>query len=373
MSVTFEFEHEGGDVGMTDFPITVRGSGGRTYEIRLTEAGVPWCTCSAWKFSKEDPKTCKHIRALGEIGAPEAEPAQGEAKTSGRLVTSPPPPAPAAAAEGPRIRPMKLAGADHRELERLMTSEEWVGEQKLDGARILARVTPEGRHEFLSGNGTPSRHTTSTQWFDQLSRALPAADAPYMFDGELLWTGHLWVFDIVEAGDMAVRSMELADRRRLLEATFEAADIGGCVHLLPQARSDAEKLRLLRWVHEKGCEGLVLKRQDGTYDEGVRPEHSLKVKFRKSVDCVVTARDVNGKLNARLAVFDRGELRSIGGCSMIGKPDAKVGDVVEVGYLYATEELTLYTPSLTRIREDKRAEDCTIDQLVPVSKEVFVP
>lgn len=43
-------------------------SGSKEYKISIdlikSEVGkttILWCSCPAWKFSKEDPKTCKHI------------------------------------------------------------------------------------------------------------------------------------------------------------------------------------------------------------------------------------------------------------------------------------------------------------------------
>lgn len=96
-----------------------------------------------------------------------------------------------------------------------------------------------------------------------------------------------------------------------------------------------------------------------------RTKDWLKVKFYREVDCVVTARNT-GACNAYLAVYDdRGHLTQIGSASMIGKPDAKVGDVVEVKYLSWRAGGALVQPSVLRIRPDKQAEDCSVSQLVP--------
>lgn len=37
------------------------GSKGAVYEFREGGDGIVFCTCSAWKFSRESPKTCKHL------------------------------------------------------------------------------------------------------------------------------------------------------------------------------------------------------------------------------------------------------------------------------------------------------------------------
>jgi len=41
------------------------GSTGR-FQIREGGDGVIYCSCPAWRFSKDDPKMCKHLRAYLE-------------------------------------------------------------------------------------------------------------------------------------------------------------------------------------------------------------------------------------------------------------------------------------------------------------------
>lgn len=37
------------------------------WEVRRSEKGDVYCTCPAWRFSKERPRTCKHCLAVGAV------------------------------------------------------------------------------------------------------------------------------------------------------------------------------------------------------------------------------------------------------------------------------------------------------------------
>ena len=38
----------------------------RKYDLVQAEDGVVYCTCPAWRFSKERPRSCKHLRMWAE-------------------------------------------------------------------------------------------------------------------------------------------------------------------------------------------------------------------------------------------------------------------------------------------------------------------
>ena len=268
-----------------------------------------------------------------------------------------------------------------------LDSDDWSLEQKLDGVRVMAHVH-EDRVEFRNNNDDVMTFAAAAQWFDRLREVLK--DFPVcVLDGELIiGTGEYWVFDLPYLQGVCGPTHAMEARRMALEALFDIVgltgeDVGlaadpavGPVHLIPQFHTPGTKRWFWNRIWAGNHEGVVVKRNDGTYCPGRRVRHVLKVKITHTVDVIVVARDVGGK-NARLALFKDGHLVEIGGCSMIGKPDAQPGQVVEVKYQHVSDDVarSLYCPTVLRIREDKAPEDCTWDQLdyAIANREVLQP
>jgi len=280
------------------------------------------------------------------------------------------------------VKPQSYEWLDTADVGPFLDDPSWVMEQKLDGVRCLVRWTNKGGPQFLARSGGILAHAASALHFEALTKALaPLASLTdrdvALLDCELIPdTGTLWVFDLPWLGpvDGARISPEtpFSERREWLEALFGTACFPEAVRLVPQARTPAEKAVLLRVVEAEGIEGVVVKDVAAAYCSGRRTKRVLKVKFYREADCIVTARNTGGAENATLAVHgDDGELIEVGGCSMIGKPPAQVGAVVEVKYLYVGKGGRLYQPSMLRIRDDKTAEECGTGQLVSVNREVL--
>jgi ATP-dependent DNA ligase len=206
---------------------------------------------------------------------------------------------------------------------------------------------------------------------------LSAIPTSCILDGELV-DGVLWVFDLPYLADKAGPidpSHILSVRRAALEEMFTWwTPNPACFRLLPVAHLDLDKSKLALTVLQNGGEGLMLKDTMGTYRSGARVKDVCKVKFVKTIDCVVTAVGTQGKENYSLGVYrptnapgamsnGRFELVEVGRCSAIGKAKVNVGDVIEVKYLYLGADNRLYQPRMMRPRTDKGALECTIDQL----------
>lgn len=252
----------------------------------------------------------------------------------------------------------------------LSSTNSWWLEQKLDGERVLLRVD-DGEVLDYSRSG----HRRSRVLIRQIEREFEGLGAgSYIFDGELVNTHHGYSYHIFDmpfvANDGGATLIDCADqlvtRRAALELVFEHWRPDFPVCLMRTERTEAGKRELAEAVRSLGGEGVVLKNPLSTYQPGKRSRDWVKVKFTKTIDCVIDGTGFEGRENAMLKVFDdNGNEVRVGRCSTVGKPPLKKGDVVEIRYLYArnAEEPRLYQPRLLRIRDDKQASECLLSQI----------
>ena len=286
---------------------------------------------------------------------------------------------------------------------------EWSYEQKFDGFRAIVFV--EGEAHRIQSRGSKDL----TRYFPELR--FPAGR--YVLDGEIVidgdgegqafgalqqrihpaasrierlareWPASYVAFDLLEL-DGAELLREPFERRR---ETLESLE-GLRRSLLVRDPADAE-----RWLER--TEGVVAKRLDAPYAAGKRTA-MVKVKRARTIDCVVmgyrpgTAAGTVGSLI--LGLYEPGgALRPVGHTSAFsaarkrellselapyetgargsGEPSRWTADrdlewvalrpelVVEVGYDHVSDGRIRHGTKIVRWREDKRAADCTIDQL----------
>lgn len=270
------------------------------------------------------------------------------------------------------IQPMLAETVADRKAAKRFTSDDWYLQQKVDGVRVVTHVI-DGKVIGLKRSGTLCDFTGAVH---QALEPLRAGGS-WVLDGELV-SNRLFLFDFPYA-EMNGRVMVDTDvpfemRMDVLTEFMPLIVDNGAISVLETARTLDEKNSLLTALKEHGAEGVMLKQKDAAYYPGKRSDKIVKVKFQKTAECIILRTGIDGKDNAELGMVDSsGRIVHVGKCSMIGKPGTD-GDIVEVRYLYAVDKdrPRLYQPTLLRVRDDKVAGDCTLDQIEFTNKTVLV-
>jgi DNA ligase D-like protein (predicted 3'-phosphoesterase) len=227
------------------------------------------------------------------------------------------------------------------------------------------------------------------------------------------------VFDILKKDKKSLVTLPLVERRKILK---QAVKEGPHVVLSVPVTGRGED-----YYHAavaRGLEGIMAKRMNGRYEPGVRSDNWLKIRADKTCDCVIAGytpgqggrspafgalilglyengsgeelpSDIEGRKPARgspgrrlvyignvgsgFSDHDLHDLMSAFSSLKTGTPHfdvpAQKGVVVwlepvlvaEVAYQEITRDRKLRIPRFIRERTDKRAEECTTDQLEPVN------
>jgi ATP-dependent DNA ligase len=229
----------------------------------------------------------------------------------------------------------------------------------------------DGKVQLLNRQGVPASRSLPKVIHDSLCR-LPG---DWFLDGEFL-DGVLYAFDLPQAGGAVSTTTDYATRRDVLERFFGAWDPDG-IKLLPVAWTPEDKADLFKRVVENSCEGVILNDTTAPYRPGRRSSAILKVKLTNTADCVVIDVRRNGKDNMALAAYTPGgKLVEIAECTALAGDGwkVKIGDVVEVQYLYAVDRSRprLVQPTKPLIRTDKAPEECLTSQLHFTNKTVLL-
>lgn len=272
------------------------------------------------------------------------------------------------------VAPMRFREGDVEQLYSYINNVDCWMQQKVDGVRAVLDFRAGHRPSFRSSSGKPLVSSAAAPAMSPILRALSAVHtgSEFSVDGEIL-NGVFHVFDLIPHGGETTPFMfrHAALEGWVATVRADAPSLVDHVRLLPTAKDREAKLRLVQVVSQHNGEGWMVKGDASPYDWGSRVNHSLKMKRTHTADCVVMARDTNGKENFTLGVWTDMGLVEVGQASAIGKVNAAVGSVVEVKYLYVGAGGKLVQPTVLRKRLDKLNEDCTFDQLVPVDKSVF--
>jgi predicted DNA-binding WGR domain protein len=127
---------------------------------------------------------------------------------------------------------------------------------------------------------------------------------------------------------------------------------------------EGNKRAALKQSREQRREGVVFKQKSSPHRPGRTGSHK-KFKFVKTCSVIAGEPRATGKDSVEIFLLDGrdGAIR-VGTVSLIGKPAIKVGDILEVRYLYAFPSKMLCQARLERLRVDIEKSECTTAQLI---------
>jgi bifunctional non-homologous end joining protein LigD len=240
----------------------------------------------------------------------------------------------------------------------LLQSGKYLIQEKLDGYRLQIRKAGSkitGYNKKGKLKPVPAN----------VAKALLRINVDFVMDGEVINDAY-YAYDLLEESGKARTDgygTRLDRLRQHVEGRFNPD-----VYLVPTWTSDLEKR--LKVLQARKCEGAVLKLISAPYKPHRNGQH-LKLKFWKSASCIVMEVRPNGKDSVLLGLYDgKGKLVPVGLCSTIGKAKSTVGQVVEVKYLYGTEDRQLYQAEMLGLRDDVDANECTIKAQMEFKKGV---
>lgn len=241
------------------------------------------------------------------------------------------------------------------ELDLYLKDDSWALSEKYDGVRLLVETFKNRGVTAYSRNGVERDFPGDPSILTDLKPG-------WIFDGEYV-DGKYVVFDCLKTPRGTICDQPFYERYRKIELPLKDHSEEGRLLRAPLSIGEEQKRGTLEQVRAAGGEGIVLSKLTATYGKG-RTKALRKFKFVSEVDCVISARGLEGKNNFELSLYDEG-LVPVGKVSALtgDGPKAKVGDVVTVQCLYVTASNKLYQPVKPKLRFDKTATQCTFDQL----------
>jgi bifunctional non-homologous end joining protein LigD len=180
----------------------------------------------------------------------------------------------------------------------IFDDKDWIYENKYDGYRVLIQVN-KGKVNLVSRNGL-----SFNQKYKSLVEAFGIVSNDVVLDGEIVveddkgnshfqWlqyyaedpnrgTLKCYVFDILYFNGFDLTSLELLQRKRILEALLPASDV-----IVYSGHTKGNGSKMLKQIEKKGGEGLIAKKINSKYYINKRSKDWLKIKVTKEQEMVI--------------------------------------------------------------------------------------
>jgi len=243
--------------------------------------------------------------------------------------------------------------------------------QKFGTAQYMWQQKHDGHRRLIVTSGSEAHGVNRKGEYVPLSPAIAEA-ALSMFgpdatvDGELVGET-FFAFDLLKIGGIEFTDKR-ADARH--SALCKYMEIGSKICASPDAIRFVENVDSVDELRLAGAEGIVGKLRSAQYCDGKKHGVALKYKFWNTATVEVIRH--NQAHSIGVAVYE-----STGGQVDVGnvtlppsmRPPA-IGAFVEVRYLYAYRNGSLYQPAFQMVRTDMTRTDCAIEQLVYKGEEI---
>ena len=259
------------------------------------------------------------------------------------------------AAEVSGLLPQLLNPIEEAEVLQLIADPRWAMQEKMDGKRLILRKQ-DGRIEGINkkglGVGVPA---TVIKTASELT-------GDFVLDGECIGD-HLHAFDLLFLNGEDLRAKSYHHRYVLLLNLLAS----GLPKHIRNVGCFIDPLDKASWLHtfkRQKAEGIVFKRLDSPYTPG-RPNSGgsqLKHKFVATLSAVVAK--VNVQRSVQLRLLNHEGWQMVGNVSIpVNHSIPGVGAIVEVRYLYAFPDGSLFQPVYLGERSDVGVEECVVSQL----------
>ena len=250
------------------------------------------------------------------------------------------------------FKPQLLNEIDESEVEEYILNSNYCAQEKFDGVRRSIIKTSTGIV------GTNKKGQEIGLQNDIIDAVKILGESSFILDGEAFDT-YIMLFDMVDyASNYAARYKKL---EKLIPTQIELP-----LKVIYTAWDYEQKRKLFEKLKKENAEGIVFKKIDSQYSPG-RPNsggNHLKFKFRATCTCVVESIH-STKRSVSLKMFDDDMNEILVGNATIyaNKEIPAVNSFVEIKYLYAYKEGSLFQPVYLGERLDCDTSDCNIKQL----------
>lgn len=248
-----------------------------------------------------------------------------------------------------------------KEVDRYINDPRYGFQEKMNGNRLVVVC-----------NGTDAKGINRKGFYIPASPAIltdaRSLDVAVTLDGEGIGEVH-YVFDCLELQGRDLRTESFINRYSHLHALLKEANVDA-LKIVPLALTVEDKRALYERVKAEGGEGIVIKDLFAPYTAG-RPASGgdqLKIKFWATCSAIVAL--VNTQRSVLVSMYDEaGSLVNMGNVTIpVNYEVPSVGSVVEVRYLYAYPNGSLYQPQYEGERSDIDALECRTSQLKYLDK-----